>query len=106
MKIPPSSTDSISARKTSTPGSERAHNANGKAAAEKSAGVRDSVQLSQLSAQLHALESSMAAGGEFDQTKVDAIKEAIRNGTLSINTDVVADRMLAGLEDMLGKTGS
>ena len=48
----------------------------------------------------------MAAGGEFDQTKVDAIKEAIRNGTLSINTDVVADRMLAGLEDMLGKTGS
>ena len=71
--------------------------ANGNAApvAGTPIGTRDSVRLSTLSTQMHALETSLAAGGEFDRTRVEAIKQAIRDGKLSVNADVIADRMLA-----------
>jgi negative regulator of flagellin synthesis FlgM len=55
----------------------------------------DSVQLSSLSAQLHALESSLAASGEFDRGRVEAIKQAIRDGRLAIDPQAIADKMLA-----------
>jgi negative regulator of flagellin synthesis FlgM len=54
-----------------------------------------SVQLSSLSTQLHALESSLAAGAEFDQARVEAIKQAIRDGKLAIDPQAIADKMLA-----------
>ena len=62
-----------------------------------------SIHISELSTQLQALESSLAGGAEFDAAKVEQIKMAIRNGTLSVNAEVVADRMLAAVKDMLAK---
>ena len=62
-----------------------------------------SVQLSSLSTQLHALESSLAAGGEFDRGRVEAIKQAIRDGKLVINPQVIADKMLAADLALLSK---
>jgi len=81
--------------------------ANGNAApvAGAATGTRDSVRLSALSTQMHALESSLATGGEFDRTRVEAIKQAIRDGKLSVNAEVIADRMLASdLEILTGKS--
>lgn len=50
-----------------------------------------SVRLSGLSAQL----TNAAPGTEFDQSRVEAIKQAIAEGRLSVNADVVADRLIA-----------
>lgn len=49
------------------------------------------VRLSELSAQL----VSTSAGPDFDQAKVESIKQAIADGKLSINADVVADKLIA-----------
>lgn len=62
-----------------------------------------SVQLSALSTQLAALESSLATGEAFDASKVQEIKEAIRNGSLTVDAQAVAEKMLAGLQEMFGK---
>lgn len=63
----------------------------------------DTIQLSALSTQLQALEATLGSGGEFDRTKVEAIKSAIREGRLTVNPEVVADRMLAHTLAMIAK---
>ena len=50
-----------------------------------------SVRLSELSAQL----TSAVPGTEFDQSRVEAIKQAIAEGRLSVNADAVAERLIA-----------
>lgn len=55
----------------------------------------DRVDLSDLSAQIAALESSLAADGGFDAQRVEAIKRAIVEGRLSVDAGTVADRMIA-----------
>jgi negative regulator of flagellin synthesis FlgM len=80
---------------------ERVNGGAGKASGEPGGGA--SVQLSSLSTQLAALESSLAAGAAFDAGKVQEIKEAIRSGSLSVNAQVVAEKMLAGLQEMFAK---
>ena len=72
---------------------DRASGAKGAAAP---AAQGDRVQISSLSTQLHALESSLAASGEFDRGRVEAIKQAIRDGKLAIDPQAIADKMLAG----------
>ena len=59
------------------------------------------IRLSGQSAQIQGLASSLAASGEFDSAKVDAIKQAIRDGKLQVNADVIADKMLTDLRGML-----
>jgi negative regulator of flagellin synthesis FlgM len=49
------------------------------------------VQLSELSAQL----VSSTAGPDFDHARVEAIKQAIADGKLSVNADAVADKLIA-----------
>jgi len=55
----------------------------------------DRVDLSPLSAQIAALESSLATDPAFDAKRVEAIKQAIVDGRLSVSADTVADRMIA-----------
>ena len=103
MKIPPTSPGSIQGGKTT----EAADSGRAKASAGTNASVpasagSASVQLSQLSTQLHAIESSLS-GPEFDQAKVEEIKQAIRDGSLSVNPEVVADKMLASAQELLAK---
>jgi len=88
---------------TSTAGNaaERVNGTAGKPSADAGGGA--SVQLSALSTQLAALESSLAAGTAFDAGKVQEIKEAIRSGSLTVNAQVVAEKMLAGLQEMFAK---
>lgn len=53
--------------------------------------VGASVHLSELSSQL----TSSVAGGDFDHAKVEAIKQAIADGKLTVNADAVADKLIA-----------
>ena len=78
-----------------TPASGSPERAGGTKGAAAPAAQGDRVQLSSLSTQLHALESSLAASGEFDRTRVEAIKQAIRDGKLAIDPQAIADKMLA-----------
>lgn len=50
-----------------------------------------SVRLSELSAQL----TSSVQGSAFDDAKVEAIKQAIADGKLTVNADAIADRLIA-----------
>jgi negative regulator of flagellin synthesis FlgM len=78
--------------------------ASGASKGAPAAGSGDRVQLSTLSTQLHALESRLAAGGEFDHARVEAIKQAIRDGKLAIDPQAIADKMLASDLSLVSKS--
>lgn len=101
MKINPSSIDALVSGKDAK--------ATGDSATAKPASVNpttrsDRVDLSPLSAQIAALETSLAAEPGFDRARVDAIKQAIVDGRLTISADVVADKMIASALAMLDRS--
>jgi negative regulator of flagellin synthesis FlgM len=61
----------------------------------------DKVDITSLSSQLHALESSLADVGVVDAARVDAIKQAISEGRFKIDSDVVADKLLTSVKELL-----
>jgi negative regulator of flagellin synthesis FlgM len=61
----------------------------------------ENVTLSPLSAQLKALEAKVAAGNVFDTKKVDAIKSAIASGQFKVDSEKVADGLIATVKDLL-----
>ncbi|MBI3053265.1 MAG: flagellar biosynthesis anti-sigma factor FlgM [Betaproteobacteria bacterium] len=85
--------------------------------ADKSAGVNpnhpaspaDNVHLSPLSSQLQAIESDLAHGGVVDRARVEEIKQAISDGRFKVNPEVIADRLLETVRDLIqfhrGKAG-
>jgi negative regulator of flagellin synthesis FlgM len=83
------------AKATSAAGPNRPGGASRPAGAGTPGGV-DSVHLSQLSTQIHALETTLAAGAPFDSARVEALKQAIADGELAIHPEVIADKMIAG----------
>ena len=61
-----------------------------------------SVQLSGgLGGRLAALQSELAASPEFDAGRVEAIKQAIRDGQLRVNPEAIADKLLASVGELL-----
>jgi len=84
----------------STAGPDRTQ---GKPAAPSPQGAGDRVDLSALSSQLAALESSLAADPGFDVKRVEAIKQAIVEGRLSVSSETVADRMIASALSMFDR---
>jgi negative regulator of flagellin synthesis FlgM len=102
MKITPSSTGTRSEAAGQT--SATADRKTGAAAAPAAGAVeQDSIKLSPLSSELAALEASLSANGDFDTAKVDAIRQAILDGTLSPDSAAIADKMLAAAAAWLGK---
>ena len=100
MKVNPSSIDAMLSGKDAK--------ATGDALATRSVPAApvhgaDRVELSPLSAQIAALESRLAAEPVFDRARVEAIKQAIAEGRLSVNADVVADKMIASSLAMLDR---
>jgi len=79
---------------------------NGKGAANKAADVSatstDKISISDLSQQLSVLESKLSQGEEFDAARVEAIKQAMRDGEFKVNAEVVADKLIASVKEMLG----
>lgn len=61
----------------------------------------DTVSVSPLSSQLQALESKLSDVSVVDSARVDAIKQAISEGRFSVNSEVVADKLIATVKEYL-----
>jgi len=64
-------------------------------------GGGDRVQLSPLSSQLKAIESSMADTPVVNSARVAEIRQAIAEGRFRVNPDVVADHLLQTARELL-----
>jgi negative regulator of flagellin synthesis FlgM len=56
-----------------------------------------------LSAAVSALATDPGVDGTFDGAKVDRIAQAIRDGKFEVNADVIADKLIANAQELLGK---
>jgi negative regulator of flagellin synthesis FlgM len=74
------------------------HKPAGQPAADASAQV-------QLSAAASGLLGAAQAGADFDAEKVARISQAIENGSFKVNAEVIADKMIANAQELLGKVG-
>lgn len=74
--------------------------AKGKTASPPAA-EQTSVSLGSTAAQLHSMEGSMASASVVDAGKVAEIKQAISDGRFKVNSEVVADRLLATVRDLI-----
>lgn len=59
----------------------------------------DTVDLSAAGARIGELDGGSA---DFDAAKVDAIRQAIRDGKFSVNAGAIADRLIADATSLLG----
>ena len=67
------------------------------AASSRAAAGTDRVDVSAAGAQMGA-----AGAGDFDAAKVDAIRQAIREGRFTVNAGAIADRLIADAAALLG----
>ena len=72
------------------------------AATRSSRSAGDAVSLSSAATSMGAMDS---ASGDFDTAKVDAIRQAIREGRFSVNAEAIADRLIAEATALLGPRG-
>ena len=61
------------------------------------------VRLSDLSSRLAQLESQLSSSDPVDTKKVEAVKAAISEGRFKVNPEVVADKLMSSVREMLGK---
>lgn len=66
-----------------------------------SAGARDKVDINSVASQLHQLERVLDDVSIVDSARVDAIKQAISSGQFKVNSEVVADKLLASVKEHL-----
>ena len=71
------------------------------AAPQGKSGAQDKVQITALSSQLQAMESSMGKVPVVDSKRVEAIKLAISEGRFKINPEVIADSLLATVKELM-----
>lgn len=67
--------------------------------AKASAGARDKVDINSVASQLHQLERVLNDVSIVDNARVDAIKQAISSGQFKVNSEVVADKLLASVKE-------
>ncbi len=60
------------------------------------------VRLSDLSTKLADLEARLAGTEAFDTKRIDEIKQAISEGRFKVNSEAVADKLIANVQEMLG----
>ena len=51
-----------------------------------------------------ALSANDGADGTFDAEKVQRIAQAIKDGKFQVNPEVIADKLIANAQELLGKT--
>lgn len=61
-----------------------------------------SVSLGTTASQLHSMASSMADTPVVDSAKVAEIRQAISEGRFKVNSEVVADRLLQTVRNLIG----
>lgn len=64
----------------------------------------DTVHLSGLAEQLARTVTEQQPGAVFDQARVDAIKAAISSGEFHVDSEVVADRLLQSVQELLTRS--
>lgn len=74
----------------------------GKTAEKTDSAPADTVKLSGLPAHLAKLvEEAQAPNAVFDQSRVDAIKDAIRRGEFKVDSNVVADKLIQTVQELI-----
>jgi negative regulator of flagellin synthesis FlgM len=58
--------------------------------------------LSSVASTLAALEPELRAP-EFDQAKVEAIKQAMREGKFEVNANAIADKLITSVQELLSR---
>ncbi len=105
MKIEPPANPltGVGASKAPTDRTTGTVNADGSAASVVNTASDASVSTSPLSSEMRALQAALAQTGsaDIDVAKVAAIKDAIANGQLSIDTSKIADGLIATARDLL-----
>ena len=61
----------------------------------------DRVELTSMAAQMQVLEASLASVEVFDAKRVDQIKQQISEGRFSVDPEIVADRLVAAVKDLV-----
>jgi len=61
----------------------------------------DKVEITSISAQLQQLEKVLNDVSVLDSARVEAIKQAISEGRFRVDSDVVADKLLASVRELL-----
>lgn len=61
------------------------------------------VRVSDLSGALAQLAARLSAEGQFDQARVDQIKEAIANGEYKVASDAVAHKLIQSVRELLAE---
>ena len=93
--------DSSVGKLTATPNSEsKVARSSVKQQAAKPSETRDEVQLTS-SSKLQAMGSGIDDSSPMNSAKVEAIKQAISEGRFKINPELIADRLLSSVKDLL-----
>ena len=97
MKIGPS-IENLPAAEPALRGGARSPAGVAGTAAAGTARAQDKVAVSAAGAQMGALDAAQ----DFDSAKVDAIRQAMREGRFSVNPGAIADRLIADASALLG----
>lgn len=98
MKID-NSVKSVSQTKATQASKKKSGAAGAKGAS--SSGSSEKVDINPLSSQLQALESSLEQVDVVDTARVEAIKQAISEGRFKVNPDIIADRLISTVKEMV-----
>ena len=79
----------------------RSSKSGGATASQPGAGNGPRVQLSPLGSQLAGIEQSLANVPVVDTQKVEEIKQAISDGKFKVNPDVIADKLLETVRELI-----
>lgn len=90
LSIPPSKSSDVKTRAQS---------------ADAPAVQSDSVEINPAATKLQALEAKLTSQPAFDAAKVEEIKSAIASGKFSIRPEVIADRLMASVKELLQQDG-
>jgi len=90
-----------SLKTTGTPGNDSRSGSTGKADSRKTPEAGVSVELSGQAAQLQALEAQIASTEVVDSARVGEIRQAIAEGRFRVNPDVIADRLLQTVQELI-----
>jgi negative regulator of flagellin synthesis FlgM len=77
--------------------------ARGAKQAPQAGAAQDNVQLSSMSAQLQALETSINEASGFDAGKVEGIKQAIDDGNYTVNAETIANKLISSTQELLAQ---
>lgn len=93
------------AEKRNVAASEKAAPAKATAEAAKQAGVAGTAADPSAKVELSNAANLMAnpSAADFDAEKVERISQAIADGSFQVNAEVIADKLIANAQELLGK---